>query len=155
MNGKMIKYFFEIHKDLPREGPGSFEATKRAYDSIKEFLNKPLILDIGCGPGKQTIDLLNISDGEIIAIDNHRPFIERLNKTISDGRFEKRAKAQFGDMSKPEFEEGQFDLIWSEGAIYQLGFEKGLKDFRKYLKPGGFIAVTEAAGLREIFEREC
>ncbi len=145
MNGKMIKYFFEIHKDLPREGPGSFEATKRAYDSIKEFLNKPLILDIGCGPGKQTIDLLNISDGEIIAIDNHRPFIERLNKTISDGRFEKRAKAQFGDMSKPEFEEGQFDLIWSEGAIYQLGFEKGLKDFRKYLKPGGFIAVTEAS----------
>ena len=145
MDEKTLKLFFEIHTDLPREGPGSFEATERAYNSIKEFLNEPLILDIGCGPGKQTIDLLKISDGKIIAIDNHQPFIERLKKTILDEKLEHRAKAQIGDMFNLEFEEQQFDLIWSEGAMYQLGFEKGLKDFRKYLKPGGFIAVTEAS----------
>ena len=41
------------------------------------------------------------------------------------------------------FQEEELDLIWSEGAIYNLGFERGLNEWRKFLKPGGYIAVTE------------
>jgi SAM-dependent methyltransferase len=40
-----------------------------------------------------------------------------------------------------------FDLIWSEGAIYNIGFERGLNEWRKFLKPGGYIAVTEVSWL--------
>lgn len=146
---KTEKIFFEIHKELPREGPGSFTATLKAYDYLRQYLNKPLILDIGCGPGKQTLDLLKITDGKIIAVDNHKPFIERLNKNIHANGFEDRASAQVGDMLNLQFKKNMFDLIWSEGAIYQIGFERGLKEFRKFLKPNGFIAVTEVSWLTE------
>ena len=149
MTVKATEIFFEIHKDLPREGPGSFGATKKAYDSICPSLKEPLILDIGCGPGKQTHDLLKITDGKIIAVDNHKPFIDRLNNNIRSHGFEDRASAQLGDMFNLQFKEDMFDLIWSEGAIYQIGFEKGLREFKKFLKPNGFMAVTEVSWVIE------
>jgi hypothetical protein len=43
------------------------------------------------------------------------------------------------------FEEGQFDLIWSEGAIFIVGFEKGLALWRKFCRKGGYIVVSNAA----------
>ena len=42
------------------------------------------------------------------------------------------------------FEKDSLDLIWSEGAIYNIGFERGLKEWRNYLKPGGYLAVSES-----------
>ena len=146
---KAESIFFEIHNDLPREGPGSFEATQKAYNAISSYLFKPFILDIGCGPGKQTIDLLKISDGNIIAIDNHKPFVEILDSKIKAEGFGNRASAQLGDMFNMQFKENMFELIWSEGAIYQIGFEKGLKEFKKFLKPKGFLSVTEATWLTD------
>jgi len=54
-----------------------------------------------------------------------------------------RVKGIVGNMENLPFQEEEFDLIWSEGAIYNIGFERGLNLWRKFLKPGGYIAVTE------------
>ena len=43
------------------------------------------------------------------------------------------------------FEKESLDLIWSEGAIYNIGFEQGLNEWRQYLRKGGYIAVSEAS----------
>lgn len=142
-----MEIFFEIHKNLPREGPGSFEATEKAYNSISSLLKEPLILDVGCGPGKQTLDLAKIIDGKIIAIDNHKPFIDSLIQKIKSIGAEDRVTVQVGDMFNLQFKKNVLDVIWSEGAIYQIGFEKGLREFKKYLKPNGFISVTEVSWL--------
>jgi hypothetical protein len=40
-----------------------------------------------------------------------------------------------------------FDLIWSEGAIYNIGFKAGLKLWKPLLKKAGYVAVTEVAWL--------
>ena len=47
-------------------------------------------------------------------------------------------------MDDLSFEKDSLDLIWSEGAIYNIGFERGLKEWRNYLKPGGYLAVSES-----------
>ena len=47
------------------------------------------------------------------------------------------------------FEPATFDLIWSEGAIYNMGFDKGIRYWRQFLKPGGYLAVSEISWLRE------
>jgi SAM-dependent methyltransferase len=52
-------------------------------------------------------------------------------------------KGVVGDMTNLPFQEEELDLIWSEGAIYNIGFERGLTEWRKFLKQGGYIAVTE------------
>lgn len=154
MDDKTLKIFFEIHKDLPREGPGSFKSTERAYNTIRMHLKQPKILDVGCGPGKQTIDLLNISDGEIIAVDNHKPFIDQLEEEIIKRNFASRITTKIGNMFNLDFSEEQFDLIWCEGAIYNIGFKNGLSEFRKFIKPNGFIAATEACWLTKNISEE-
>ena len=44
-------------------------------------------------------------------------------------------------------EAGAFDLVWSEGALYIMGFEAGLQACRKWLRPGGVVAVSECTWL--------
>ena len=69
-----MDFFFEIHKDLPREGPGDTESTRKAFRKLAGLPEKPQILDIGCGPGAQTMDLALFSEGIIYAVDTPQPF---------------------------------------------------------------------------------
>jgi len=41
------------------------------------------------------------------------------------------------------FPDETFDIIWSEGSISVLGFQKGLKEWRRFIKPHGFLVVHE------------
>lgn len=81
-NNKVMEFFFEIHQALPRQGPGSSESTRQAFNLLPELSSKPRILDIGCGPGAQTIELAKLSRGLIIALDNHQPYLDQLTTTI-------------------------------------------------------------------------
>ncbi len=143
-----MEIFFEIHQDNPREGPGDFESTKKAFSAMKNLPDMPQILDIGCGPGKQTIDLSKISTGNIVAIDNHQPYLNRLIDTIASFNLKNRIQVQNKDMFNLDFTPNYFDVIWSEGAIYNIGFEKGLTSWKQFLKKNGFIAVTEISWLK-------
>ena len=80
MSEELPKIFWEVHCDLPREGPGDNDSTKKAYMMLKDLPENPRILDIGCGPGMQTIELAKLSGGQIFAVDNHQPFLEQLKK---------------------------------------------------------------------------
>lgn len=141
--------FFEVHNGLPREGPGNFESTKRAFEAIKDLPNKPEILDLGCGPGKQTLDLTKLSDAIITAVDNHKPFLETLEKRIQQEKLRHRIKPELGDMFDLRYDENSFYVIWSEGAIYIMGFDNGLKNWKQFLKKKGYLAVSEISWLQE------
>lgn len=141
--------FFEIHSENPREGPGNFESTERAFKSLYNLPKKPLLLDVGCGPGKQTFDLLKISNANIVAVDNYQPYLDSIQQNITRDNLSDRLWVSNMDMAKLDFEKEYFDLIWSEGAIYNIGFENGLSKWKNFLKPNGYIAVTEASWLQE------
>jgi SAM-dependent methyltransferase len=137
------RVFFEIHSDNPREAPGSREATARAFRSLEGLPARPRILDLGCGPGAQTLDLAGLCQGTVHAVDNHAPFIGILRRRAEAAGVSDRVFGQVGDMNAPAFRAGTFDLVWSEGAIYLVGFEAGLRAWKPLLRPGGCIAVTE------------
>jgi SAM-dependent methyltransferase len=143
-----MNIFFDIHKDLPREGPGDCESTRKALSIIKDLPSKPVILDIGCGPGMQTLDLARYTNGKVIAVDTHQPFLEMLEKRAQAAALSERITAINESMFALPFSEHSFDLIWSEGAIYIIGFEQGLCAWRPLLKPGGYVAVTEITWLK-------
>lgn len=143
MDPEVEKIFFEIHSDNPREGPGDFDSTRKAFQLMTNLPQRPLILDVGCGPGKQTLDLAEICDGDITAVDLYQPFVDRVNRQAGEKGLADRVRAVRGDMTKLDFEPSRFDVIWSEGAVYNMGFENGLKSWRPLLKEGGYVAVTE------------
>lgn len=145
-----MNIFFEIHKDIPREGPGNRETTRRTFESLRPMLPERLrILDIGCGPGDQTLELAHASKSEITAVDIQEPFLNDLLQKAQQegvGDYIQTMKASMFDLELPE---ASYDLIWSEGAIYIMGFENGIRSWKKFLKPGGFLVVSELSWLTD------
>lgn len=139
--------FWEIHSGLPREGPGDNESTRRAFRLANELPRQPRILDVGCGPGMQTIELAQISDGTIAALDTHQPFLDELERRARAVSLSDRVKTVRGSMSSMPFRDDAFDLIWSEGAMYMIGFREGLAAWKRLLTPRGYVAVTEPCWL--------
>lgn len=135
----------EYFSSIERQGPGSKEATIQALGFIRNLTDKSAIADIGCGTGGQTITLAQNAPGHITAVDLFPSFIDMLGKKAAQNGLQERVKGIAGSMDKLPFKDEEFDLIWSEGAIYNIGFERGLKEWRRFLKPQGYIAVSEAS----------
>ena len=135
----------DYYANLERQGPGSPEVTLQALRFIDNLTDKSLIADIGCGTGGQTMTLAQNTAGNIIGIDISPEFIHRFNANAAKLHLQDRVKGIVGSMDNLPFRVEELDLIWSEGAIYSIGFERGINEWRNFLKTGGYIAVTEAS----------
>ena len=111
MSEKMPKIFWELHSGLPREGPGDNESTRKAYLMLEELPENPRIIDIGCGPGMQTIELARLSDGRIDALDNHQPFLDDLKRRAEEEGVSEKIDVVNGNMFALSYEDKSFDLI--------------------------------------------
>jgi SAM-dependent methyltransferase len=138
----LIKDYFSF---MERQGPGSPEVTLKALDFVDKLDSNSKIIDVGCGTGGQTMTLGQNTTGQVTGIDIFPDFINQFNENSRKLNLHPRVKGEVGSMFELPFQEDELDLIWSEGAIYFMGFEEGLKEWRKFLKPGGFVAVTEAS----------
>jgi len=139
--------FWQVHCDLPREAPGSDSSTPRALSMLPRLPASARILDIGCGPGAQTVALARATSSDIIAVDTHPPFLDDLVHRAAQAGVADRIHPLQASMFNLDFDR-PFDLIWLEGAIYIIGFERGLREWRRLLKPGGLVAVTEVSWLK-------
>ncbi len=138
-----MEYFYELFEALPRCGPGDNKSTRRAFNTIPKLPKQPFILDIGCGPGVQTIELAKLSNSKIIALDNHQAFLDKLMKKAKDEGLLDHIVSKNISMLDMDFEENTFDIIWSEGALYFMGFQNGLRRCHQLLKRDAYLAVTE------------
>lgn len=142
--------FFQVHAGLPREGPGDRASTARALDLAAPLpATAARVLDVGCGPGAQTLDLADLLRGAtILALDLHLPFVREVRRRAHERRIDDRALAIVGDMTALPCAAASFDLIWCEGAAYFIGVDAALRAWRPLLRPGGRLAFTEAVWLR-------
>jgi len=145
---QMMQVFFEIHSDLPREGPGDRRSTEKALSMLSDLKKNPHILDIGCGPGMQTLDIIDLINGTVVAVDNHQPFLDQLSENVIQKGIADRVQIMNADMSSLDFRQETFDLIWSEGAAYIMGFENALSTWKTFLVKQGYLAVTELTWIR-------
>jgi len=145
--------FFDIHKGLPREGSGRDEYTQKAFEMIPPIRGAK-ILDIGCGPGLQTIKLAKLTDGIVIGIDIHQPFLDQFENSVKKEGLSDKITILNKSMIDMDFPKESFDIIWSEGSIFIVGFEQGLIDWRKYIKKNGYLAVHEMTWLKDNPPRE-
>jgi len=140
----------DLHLRQHRQGPGSDEATKRALAlSGLETGHQLKVADIGCGTGASTLVLAAALNAEITAIDLFPAFLEELQRRAEAAGVGDRISCSTASMDDLSFDEGSLDAIWSEGAIYNIGFENGIRQWRRFLKPGGILAVSELTWLTD------
>jgi SAM-dependent methyltransferase len=162
---EQMNFFHEIFSaSLPRLGPGDDASTKKALTMLLETKSSRQdasqsrslrVMDIGCGNGAQTIQLAKNISGTILAVDNHRPFLDELRRRAEIEDVADKIQTRQKDMHELGREEGVFDLIWSEGALYIMGFHAGLAACRSMLAAGGLLAVSELAWFRPDAPEEC
>ena len=136
----------EYFSNVERQGPGSPEITLKALSFIDNLTPQSCIADLGCGTGGQTMTLVQSAPGLVTGLDLFPDFINIFNRNAHMLGLADRVKGMVGSMTEAlPFEKESLDLIWSEGAIYNIGFERGLNEWKQYLKKGGYIAVSEAS----------
>lgn len=139
----------EYYSSVERQGPGSPEVTLKALSFIDNLTSESRITDLGCGTGGQTMVLAQHAPGHVTGIDLFQTFIDLFNSNARRLNLQNRVEGIVGSMDQLPFHNEELDLIWSEGAIYNIGFERGLKEWRAFLKTGGYVAVSEASWFTE------
>ena len=129
-----IDYLVDIHKNTPRQGPGSELETKKALDQLMLNGDRIKIADIGCGSGAQTFALGKYTNSDIYAVDLFPQFLNELNIKSKELKLSDRIKTIEASMDDLPFGVDEFDVIWSEGAIYNIGFRAGIENWKKFLK---------------------
>lgn len=147
---KMYTLLVDFHREGKRQGPGSEEETLRALALTRLDASAALrVADIGCGTGASTLALAGVlRNARITAVDLFPEFLEILAKRARAAGCSEQIQALAGSMESLPFDNQALDLIWSEGAIYNMGFAKGIEAWRPFLRPGGVIAVSEITWLR-------
>jgi ubiquinone/menaquinone biosynthesis C-methylase UbiE len=114
--------------------------TRKAFMLLPK-MNRPRILDVGCGSGVPTIELAKLSEGEVVGIDIDQSLLDKLNRKVEREGLSNRVQTRRCSMFSIDLPDESFDIVWAEGSISVIGFERGLKEWRRLLRPGGFLVV--------------
>jgi len=134
---------FQLGKDKIRKR--LLKYTRKALWTLPQ-MDRPRILDIGCGSGIPTLELARLSQGKVIGIDIDQPALDKLTSKIKEMGLTDRVQAVNCSILDMDFPDGIFDIIWSEGSIYVIGFERGLQEWKRFLKPKGFMVIHDEKG---------
>ncbi|NGX17712.1 class I SAM-dependent methyltransferase [Wenzhouxiangella sp. XN24] len=145
-----FRLLVDLHKPGHRQGPGGDAETERALDLAGIDRSAPLkIADIGCGTGASTLLLARLLNARITAVDFLQEFLDVLEEQAEKLGVADRVSTLACSMDELPFADGELDVIWSEGAIYNIGFEKGVAGWKRFLKPGGLLVASEITWLTD------
>lgn len=149
-------FFFTIFGEPPRQGPGLNEYTALAYNPNTGLQEDARVLGIGCGSGMQMIMLGRLCPyAAITATDIHQPFLDDLRERTRKAGLGCRITAMRASMDDLPFEDETFDLVWAEGSAFIMGFREAFVSWRRLLKPGGFIALSDLFWFTRAIAGEC
>jgi len=143
-----LQLLIDLHRDGRRQGPGGDDETRLAVTlSGLQGAADLKIADIGCGTGASTLVLAAELDAQITAVDFLPEFLAGLEEAATRAGVADRITTLAAPMEALPFDEEWYDAIWAEGAIYNMGFAAGAEAWRRFLKPGGVLAVSELTWL--------
>lgn len=139
----------ELHLGVEFKGPGEKALTQGIMSRLPGLPLRPRIADLGCGSGVATLLLAGHFGGVVKAVDLCEAFIAELRRDAAAAGLAEHVGAICADMGALDWPPGSLDLIWSEGAAYNLGFERALTLWRPLLAPGGLAVISELSWFSE------
>lgn len=145
-----LELLIDLHRNAARQGPGGDDETRLAI-ALSGLRGRPdlRIADIGCGTGASTLVLAAELDAQVTAVDLFPEFLTELRRAADRAGVADRITTLSESMDALPFADEAYDAIWSEGAVYNMGFAAGVEAWRRYLKPGGVLAVSELTWLSD------
>lgn len=133
---------------MEKLGPGGNVHTLHVLGLLptQEF---DVIVDAGCGAGRQTLALARQLGTPIHAVDLYEPFLNELVRRAKEAGIAHLIQARCMDMKDIPGTFRDIDLLWSEGAAYNIGFANALTTWASAMRPRGFAVVSELSWLRE------
>ena len=143
-----FQLLIDLHKNADRQGPGGDAESEKALSLAMVDRAVPLkIADIGCGTGASALLLARLLEAQVTAVDFLQDFLDGLEGRAERMGLSDKVTTLCCSMDNLPFGDEEYDVIWSEGAIYNIGFEKGVKDWKRFLKTGGMMVVSEITWL--------
>ncbi len=145
---EIMRAYTVVFDHLVHLGPGDSATTRSLVERLRSDLpSESRVADLGCGTGASALVLAQcLQKAHVLALDSHAPFIARLETSASARGHGERISAVVGDMADPpplDGVMGEFDLIWSESAIYSIGRTNAFSYWRPLLKPGGWLVFSD------------
>lgn len=146
-----MKVFKELFYKMDRQVPGSKEYTLKAAE-MADLHNLPAnskVLDAGCASGNAAFVLLEKYPIVVAAVDVDANSLKSLEEKAAALNVSDRISVYNKSMIDLDFESESFDVIWSEGAIHNVGFYKGISYLKRFLKPGGKVVVSDLTWIKD------
>lgn len=116
--------------------------TVKAFSLIPE-MDRPTILDLGCGTGEPALALLGVCSGKIYAVDSDKACISRLREKVKASNYTDRIKVIHGSVFDQDRLRNKFDIVLAEGLLNMIGFETGLPLLIQFLKQSGYLIIHD------------
>jgi cyclopropane fatty-acyl-phospholipid synthase-like methyltransferase len=137
-----------LFADMDKLSPGDDSLSLYVLRSLPQH-RFGVVVDAGCGVGRQTMVLARELRTSIHAVDSYEPFLNRLERRAKEKGLAHLVQMHCMDMKDIPSVFPTIDLLWAEGAAYNIGFANALTTWAKAIKPNGFAVVTELCWLRE------
>ena len=117
--------------------------TRRAFELLPHIYN-PRILDIGCGSGVPTLELARLSGGHLTGMDIDMSGLKKLKTKAGEEGLDQRVVTMECSLLEMSFADETFDIVWAEGSISVVGFEKGISEWRRLIRKDGYLVVHDS-----------
>ncbi|MGD2186302.1 MAG: class I SAM-dependent methyltransferase [Desulfobacterales bacterium] len=140
---KYIEALIRLHSGLERQGPGDPDFSDYIINQLPELPPNPRIADIGCGAGAGALILAKKYRSKVKAVDFSKEFLDQMMRRARQEGLEDLIKPIECDMGNLGWEPESIDLLWSEGAAYNITFENALKAWRPFVASNGIAVISE------------
>ncbi|MGB0749835.1 MAG: SAM-dependent methyltransferase, partial [Magnetospiraceae bacterium] len=149
MTDQFPSALFRFFEAMPRQGPGAAAITRALYDRFRPSTRSaPKVADMGCGSGAAGLVLAE-AGARVTGVDVHKPFLDSFTERAKRRGLADRVETQCASMIDSGLGDGTQDMIWSEGAVFTVGFDTALAAFHGLLRVGGRVVLSECSWLQD------
>ncbi len=138
-----IRALIELHRGLDRQGPGDEVFSREILAALPGLSRDTRIVDLGCGSGAGALVLAAYYGARVVGVDLAEAFLDEMMERARGRGLADRIEPLVCDFAQLPFERGRVDLLWSEGAAYNVTFGSALEKWRPLLAEKGIAVISE------------